>query len=174
VHSAKWLAMGRQWHLLFAWVFVINGVMFATYSLVTRHVSRDLLPTRKDLRSIGRALKDHLLLRHPRGEEAKRYNVLQKLAYIGVIFGLAPTIVLTGLTMSPMMDAGFPWLLDLFGGRQSARAIHFIACFAFVVFIVVHVSQVVMTGMINNLRSMITGWFTVKFEGASHDKAATD
>ncbi len=174
VPGAKWLAMGRQWHLFFAWIFVINGVSFAAYALVTRHLSRDLLPTGKDLRSIGRALKDHLLLRHPRGEETKCYNVLQKLAYVGVIFGLAPTIVLTGLTMSPTMDAGFPWLLVLFGGRQSARAIHFFACFAFVAFIVVHVSQVVMTGMINNLRSMITGWFTVEYEDISHEKAATD
>jgi Ni/Fe-hydrogenase b-type cytochrome subunit len=174
VPSAKWLAMGRQWHLFFAWLFVVNGLIFASYALVSRHASRDLVPTGKDLRSIGRALKDHLLLRHPRGEEAKRYNVLQKLAYVGVLFGLAPLIVLTGLTMSPNMDAAFPWLLDLFGGRQSARTIHFIACFAFVGFIIIHVSQVIMTGLVNNLRSMITGWFTVTYEGVSHDKSATD
>jgi thiosulfate reductase cytochrome b subunit len=174
VPSAKWLAMGRQWHFFFAWLFVINGLIFATYALATRHVSRDLVPAGKDLRSIGRSLKDHLLFRHPRGEEAKRYNVLQKLAYVGVLFGLAPLIVLTGLTMSPNMDAAFPWLLDLFGGRQSARTIHFIACFAFVGFIIIHVSQVIMTGLLNNLRSMVTGWLTVTYEGMSHDKSTTD
>ncbi|GMV51934.1 MAG: hypothetical protein NBKEAIPA_00812 [Nitrospirae bacterium] len=169
VPSAKWLAMGRQWHLFFAWLFVINGVMFAAYSFMSRHFKRDLLPTSRDLRGIGKAVKDHLALRHPRGDEAKRYNVLQKLAYVGVIFGLAPLIVLTGLTMSPTIDTAFPWLLAIFGGRQAARTIHFIACFSFVGFIVIHVFQVILTGFFNNIRSMITGYFVVKHEGASHE-----
>jgi thiosulfate reductase cytochrome b subunit len=169
IPSAKWLAMGRQWHLFSAWIFVINGLIFATYALISRHVTRDLLPTGRDLRGIGKAIKDHLVLRHPTGDDAKRYNVLQKLACIGVIFGLAPLIVLTGLTMSPAIDAAFPWLLTMFGGRQAARTIHFLACFSFVGFIVIHVSQVIFTGFFNNIRSMITGWFVVKHEGASHE-----
>ncbi len=168
IPSAKWLAMGRQWQLFFAWVFVINGLFFAIYALVSRHVTKDLLPTGPDLRGIGQAVKDHVLLRHPKGEEAKRYNVLQKMAYMGVLFGLAPLIVLTGLTMSPTIDAAFPWLLSLFGGRQAARTIHFIACFSFVGFILIHVFQVILTGLVNNLRSMITGWFSIHHEGASH------
>lgn len=168
VPSARWLAMGRQWHLFFAWLFVINGLLFIAYALISRHVTRDLAPTGKDLRSIGKAFKDHVRLRHPSGEDAKRYNVLQKLAYMGVLFGLAPLIILTGLTMSPTIDAAFPWLLTIFGGRQAARTIHFIACFAFVGFIVIHVSQVILTGFFKNIRSMITGWFVVKHEGASH------
>ena len=163
--SARWLAMGRQWHLFFAWVFVINGLIYATYSVVSRHFKQDLLPTSQDIKQIPQVVKDHLVLRHPKGEEAKRYNVLQKLAYLSVIFGLAPLIVLTGLTMSPTIDAAFPWLLTLFGGRQAARTIHFIACFSFVGFIVVHVSQVILTGFFNNIRSMVTGWFTVTHEG---------
>ena len=114
-------------------------------------------------------MKDHLVLRHPKGDEAKRYNVLQKLAYMAVLFGLAPLIILTGLTMSPTIDTAFPWLLTIFGGRQSARTIHFIACFSFVGFILVHVSQVVLTGFFNNLRSMVTGWFVVKYEGVRHE-----
>lgn len=95
--------------------------------------------------------------------------MLQKLAYVGVIFGLAPLIVLTGLTMSPTIDTAFPWLLAIFGGRQAARTIHFIACFSFVGFIVIHVFQVILTGFFNNIRSMITGYFVVKHEGASHE-----
>jgi thiosulfate reductase cytochrome b subunit len=91
--------------------------------------------------------------------------ILQKLAYLGVMFGLAPLIVLTGLAMSPTIDAAFPWLLTVFGGRQAARTIHFIACFSFVVFIVIHVGQVILTGFFNNIRSMVTGWFTIKHEG---------
>ena len=169
IPSAKWLAMGRQWHLFFAWVFVINGLIFAGYAFLSRHFTRDLLPTFRDLRGIGRVVKDHLVLRHPKGDEAKRYNVLQKLAYLAVLFGLAPLIVLTGLTMSPTIDTAFPWLLTIFGGRQAARTIHFIACVSFVGFIVIHVSQVILTGFFNNIRSMVTGWFVVKREGASHE-----
>jgi len=169
VPSAKWLAMGRQWHLFFAWLFVINGILFAVYALVSRHLTRDLVPTGRDLRGIGTSLKDHLRLRHPTGDEAKRYNVLQKLAYLGVLFGLAPLIILTGLTMSPTIDTAFPWLLTIFGGRQAARTIHFITCFSFVGFIVIHVSQVILTGFVNNIRSMVTGWCVVKQEGVRHE-----
>jgi thiosulfate reductase cytochrome b subunit len=169
IPSAKWLAMGRRWHLFFAWLFVINGLLFAAYAFISRHVTRDLVPTAQDVRGVGKAIKDHLTLRHPSGNEAKRYNVLQKLAYLGVMFGLAPLIVLTGLTMSPTLDTAFPWLLTIFGGRQSARTIHFIACFSFVAFIVIHVGQVMLTGFFNNIRSMTTGWFVVKQEEASHE-----
>ena len=169
IPSGKWLAMGRQWHLFFAWLFVINGLMFTAYALLSRHATRDLTPTNKDWRGIGKSLKDHLILRHPGGEEAKRYNVLQKLAYATILFIVAPLIVLTGLAMSPTIDTAFPWLLTLFGGRQAARTIHFIACFSFVGFIVIHVLQVVLTGFLNNIRSMVTGWFTVQHEGVRHE-----
>jgi thiosulfate reductase cytochrome b subunit len=171
VPSARFLAMGRQWHLFFAWLLVINGLFFTAYALISRHVTRDLAPTGKDLRGIGKAVKDHIVLRHPTGDEAKRYNVLQKIAYVGVLFVVAPLIVLTGLTMSPTIDTAFPWLLTIFGGRQAARTIHFIACFSFVGFIVIHVLQVILTGFFNNIRSMVTGWFVVKHEheGAGHE-----
>ena len=167
IPSAKWLAMGRQWHLFFAWLFVINGLIFTAYALASRHVTRDLAPTGMDWRSIGKSLKDHLVFRHPIGEEARRYNVLQKLAYATVLFLLGPLIVLTGLAMSPTIDTAFPWLLTILGGRQAARTIHFVACFSFVGFILIHVFQVIMTGFFNNIRSMITGWFTVKHEAGS-------
>jgi thiosulfate reductase cytochrome b subunit len=169
IPSVRWLAMGRQWHLFFAWVFVLNGILFTAYALISRHLTRDLTPDRKDLGEIGKAIKDHLRLRHSQGEEAKRYNVLQKLAYLGVIFGLAPLIVLTGLAMSPTIDAAFPWLLTIFGGRQAARTIHFIVCFSFVGFIVIHVGQVILTGLFNNIRSMVTGWFAIRYQGVHHD-----
>ena len=164
VPSAKFLAMGRQWHLFFAWLLVINGLFFTAYALISRHATRDLAPTGKDLRGIGKAVKDHIALRHPKGEEARRYNVLQKLAYVVILFVVAPLIVLTGLTMSPTLNTAFPWLLTIFGGRQAARTIHFIACFSFVGFIVIHVLQVILTGFFNNIRSMVTGWFVVKHE----------
>lgn len=169
IPSGKWLAMGRQWHLFFAWLFVVNGLIFTAYALASRHATRDLVPTGKDWRGIGKSIKDHLVLRHPRGNEAKQYNVLQKMAYAGILFIVAPLIVLTGLAMSPTIDTVCPWLLTIFGGRQAARTIHFIACFAFVGFIVIHILQVVLTGFRNNIRSMVTGWFTVRHEGVSHE-----
>jgi len=171
IPSGKWLAMGRQWHFFFAWILAVNVFLYMAYGFASRHVKKDLVPTRPDLRNIPTAVKDHLLLRHETGEAAKRYNVLQKLSYLGVIFGLLPLIVLTGLTMSPTMDAAIPFLLDLFGGRQSARTLHFITCFLFVGFIVIHVSQVMLTGFFNNLRSMLTGWFTVRTTGAVHEQS---
>ena len=169
VPSGKWLAMGRQWHLFFAWLFVINGLIFTAYALTSRHATRDLTPTGKDWRGIGKSIKDHLLLRHPTGDEAKRYNVLQKMAYVCILFIVAPLIVLTGLAISPTIDTAFPWILTILGGRQAARTIHFIACFSFVGFIIVHIIQVVLTGFFNNIRSMITGWFIVRHEGVGHE-----
>ena len=169
IPSAKWLAMGRQWHLFFAWLFVVNGLIFTAYALASRHATRDLAPTGSDLRGIGKSLRDHLILRHPAGDEAKRYNVLQKLAYASILFIVAPLIVLTGLAMSPTIDTAFPWLLTIFGGRQAARTIHFVACFSFVGFVIIHVFQVTLAGFFNNIRSMVTGWFIVKHEGVSHE-----
>ena len=171
VPSYKFLGMGRQWHLFFAWLLVINGLFFTIYALLSRHITRDLAPTCKDLRGIGKTVKDHVILRHPTGDNAKRYNVLQKLAYLGTLFVMAPLIILTGLAMSPMIDVAFPWLLTIFGGRQGARTIHFITCFSFVGFMVFHVLQVMLTGFFNNMRPMITGWFLVKqeHEGGGHE-----
>lgn len=170
VPSGKWLAMGRRWHLFFAWLFVVNGLIFGLYAVLSRHLWRDLIPKGRDWRGIGRDIWNHLRFRHPSGEEAKHYNVLQKVAYTGVAFGVGPLIVLTGLAMSPAMDAGFPFLLDLFGGRQAARTIHFLACFTFVGFIVIHLTMVATSGLRNNLRSMVTGWFRITQPGESHEE----
>jgi thiosulfate reductase cytochrome b subunit len=124
--GVQWLAMGRRWHFFFAWLFVINGAIYVLLTLLSRHLWRDLLPTRWDLAHIGRSIWDHMRFRFPNGEEAKRYNVLQKLAYLVVVFGLGLIMILAGLTMSPRLDASFPFLLTLFDGRQSARTIHFV------------------------------------------------
>jgi len=161
IPSGQWLAMGRRWHFFFGWIFVVNGLLFGLYSLASRHLVRDLLPTWHEIHDIGRTVRDHLRLRHPTGPEATRYNVLQKIAYTGVVFVLGPLIVLTGLSMSPNVNALAPGLLTLFGGRQSARTIHFIACFAFIGYVVAHVSMVILTGFWNNLRSMWSGWYRV-------------
>jgi thiosulfate reductase cytochrome b subunit len=159
IPSSYSLADARRWHLLFAWLLVIGGLGYWAISLANRHVIGDLLPTRSELhpRHLWQDIKDHARLRLPTGEAAATYNVLQKISYVAILFVVLPLLVLTGLAMSPGMNAAMPWLLDLFGGRQSARSIHFLMMFATVAFIVVHVAMVVLAGPVNEIRSMITG-----------------
>ena len=161
VPGTQWLSMARRWHFFFAWLFVINGLAYIGYAIVSRHLSRDLAPTRQDWRSIGRSIADHLRFKHPTGDEARRYNVLQKLAYLAVIFVLLPLVVLMGLAMSPWVDAIVPGWIDIVGGRQSARSIHFIAAWLLVGFVLIHVFEVIVSGLWNHLRSMITGNYRV-------------
>jgi thiosulfate reductase cytochrome b subunit len=160
------LAQGRRWHFFFAWAFVINGLIYLGYGLFTGHLRRDLAPDAHELapRHVWREILDHARLRFPSGERARHYNTLQKLTYIAVIAGLLPLMLLTGLTMSPGVDAVFPFLLDVFGGRQSARAIHFITASLIVLFVIVHVAMVILSGPLNNLRSMITGRYAIRQE----------
>jgi thiosulfate reductase cytochrome b subunit len=159
------LAMGRRWHFFFAWLFLFNGLAYLLWSLGSGHLRRDLAPTGKELKHIGASIAEHARLRFPKGEEAKRYNVLQKLAYLGVALMLLPLMLLTGLAMSPGMDAAFPILLDIFGGRQSARTIHFISASLIVIFFIVHIVMVLLSGVWNNLRSMITGRYVIEPDG---------
>jgi len=153
------LAMGRRWHLFFAWILVLNGLVYAANLVAARHW-RDLWPGRADLRAIPRTVRDHVLLRFPKGQEALRYNVLQKLSYLSVVVAF-PILVLAGLTMSPAMDSAFPWLLWLFHGRQSARTVHFVLAASLVGFVVVHLAMVLLSGVFNNMRSMITGRYRI-------------
>jgi thiosulfate reductase cytochrome b subunit len=168
IPSRQWLAMARTWHLFFAWIFVLNGIAYVGYAIFSGHLRRDLLPTVKELRAIPASIKAHLLFRHPTGDAAKRYNVLQNLTYLIVIFGLLPLVVVAGLAMSPRLDALFDggWV-DLLGGRQSARTLHFIAAFGILGFVAVHVFEVIVTGLWNNLRSMITGRYQVPVNEAA-------
>ncbi|HEY4292469.1 cytochrome b/b6 domain-containing protein [Luteibacter sp.] len=156
-----WLAMGRRWHFFFAWLFVTNGIAYVGWSLFSRHLAKDLVPTRNDWRGVGRSIVDHLRFRHPAGEEEARYNVLQRIAYLVAIFVFGGGIVLMGIAMSPRMDTALNWLVELVGGRQSARTIHFIIATAFVAFVLVHVFEVLVSGPLNQLRGMITGWYRI-------------
>ena len=111
---------------------------------------------------MGHSISEHIRLRFPKGEEAKRYNVIQKLTYLAVIFGLLPLVIATGLCMSPQLNAAFPWLPEFFGGRQSARTLHFLAAFGLFAFFAVHVVMVLVSGFWNNMRSMITGRYAIE------------
>jgi thiosulfate reductase cytochrome b subunit len=160
IPSYQDLATGRRWHFFFAWLLVLNGAVYVVNLFARRHI-RDFLPSGRELRAIPASIWEHVRLRFPKGDEALRYNVLQKLAYLSVIIAL-PILVLAGLTMSPAIDATFPWLLGLFGGRQSARTIHFMIAFYLLGFVVVHIVMVLISGFLNNMISMITGHYAIK------------
>jgi thiosulfate reductase cytochrome b subunit len=160
----RWLSMARSWHFFAAWIFVVNGIVYFAYGFASRHFRRDIIPTKADRGSIGRSLMDHLRFRHPTGEAARHYNVLQKIAYVVVVFVLLPAIVLMGWAMSPYLNSLLPGWVDIVGGRQSARTIHFLIAFLLLAFVGVHVFEVIVTGLWNNLRSMITGRYDVTAE----------
>ena len=156
------LATGRRWHFFFAWLLVFNGLVYVVNLFAGRHIF-DLLPSAADLRAIPRTIAAHARLKFPKGDEALRYNVLQKLAYLSVVVAF-PILVLAGLTMSPAMDAAFPWLAPLFHGRQTARTLHFLLATYLVLFVVVHLALVLLSGFFNNMRSMITGRYRIPEE----------
>lgn len=174
IPSSYNLAGARQWHFAFAWLLVVPGLLFWLWGALSRHFQRDLAPTREEIRPVHlwQDIKDHARLRFHKGEAARRYNILQKLSYISVIFVLIPLMVLTGLAMSPAMDAAWPWLIDLFAGRQSARSVHFICAALLAGFILVHLLMVVLAGPVNELRSMITGWYRLPVEKPSQEQDA--
>ncbi|MDQ2878031.1 MAG: cytochrome b/b6 domain-containing protein [Pseudomonadota bacterium] len=157
------LAISRRWHLLFALVLAFGLLGFMIVSLINRHFQRALRVRVRDLRpaALWHDVREHLAFRFHDPANPIAFNIFQKLSYVGVIFVLIPVMILTGLTMSPGMDAALPWLLDLFGGRQSARSIHFICATALVAFIIVHLVLVILAGPISEVRSMVTGWWRV-------------
>jgi thiosulfate reductase cytochrome b subunit len=167
VPSRSDLALARSWHFLMAWLFVFNGAAYLVAGLISGHFRRDLLPKSDQLgaRHIAGEIWNHIRLRRSRGEADRRYNVLQKFTYLIVVFGLLPAMLLSGLTMSPAVTAAAPVLFDLFGGRQSARTIHFLTANLLVLFVLVHVFQVLISGAINRMRSMITGRYAIYPEG---------
>jgi thiosulfate reductase cytochrome b subunit len=169
IPGAQWLAMARHWHFFFAWVFVINGICYVLYSLFSRHLVRDLVPTMDELRRIGQSIRDHVRFRHPTGEAAKRYNVLQSLTYLIVVFGLLPLVIVAGLAMSPRLNSVYPGWVELLGGRQSARSLHFLAASGLLLFVLIHVFEVIVAGVWNEMRSMITGWYVLPSEPAQQE-----
>ena len=153
------LALARRWHLAVSLVFAFGLLAFMAASLVNGHFRRDLRIRRRDVspRVIAHDVVEHLKLRFHDPDDPAAFNVLQKLSYVGVIFLLLPLLVVTGLGMSPGMDAAWPWLVDLLGGRQSARSLHFVCAALILGFILVHLVLVLLSGPRNGIRSMITG-----------------
>jgi Ni/Fe-hydrogenase b-type cytochrome subunit len=168
------LSCGRRWHFFFGWLFALNGLLYLVYNSINGHMGKFFLTTR-DARKILPMTLYYLRIRKTSPQDGE-YNPLQKAAYTSVFFILTPLIVASGLAMSPQMDAGFKWLPAIFGGRQSARTFHFLTTFFFAFFTFGHVFMVATTGALNNMRSMITGWYREKLhavEAAVETVAAT-
>ena len=158
IPSYRDLATGRVIHLFFAWILVGTLVVWLAASLINGHFKRDLVPTKKDLKGLGRDIVDHARFKF---HHTRDYNVLQKLTYAGVLLVLLPLMIATGLAMSPGMNATFPWLIEVFGGRQTARTVHFGVMLLLIGFFLVHMLMIFAAGPINELRSIVTGWYRV-------------
>ncbi|RYD54965.1 MAG: hypothetical protein EOP60_06790 [Sphingomonadales bacterium] len=152
------LAGARHWHLFFALVLAFGLLVYMVWSLINRHIQRDLRIRAAELSSANLAhdVREHLALRFHDPKDPRAYNIFQKLSYVVILFVFTPLLILTGLALAPGM---WPWLVDLFGGRQSARSIHFIAMACMSAFVVIHLALVFLAGAINETRSMITGWW---------------
>lgn len=151
------LAIARDWHVLFAWVFALNLTLYMVVSLANGHFVRDLFTRVSEWRiaNIRADIAAHLRLQFDHA--GAKFNFLQKIAYSKVIFLLLPLMIFTGMAISPGMNAATPWLLDIFGGRQSARSIHFLCAWALMAFLLIHVALVLLSSPAQQLRDMITG-----------------
>lgn len=157
IPSNRDLATGRVIHFFFAWLLVGTLVVWLIASPINGHLRR-LLPRTEDLQSLRSDIADHARLRF---HKRRHYSVLQKLAYAGVMFAMLPLMILTGLSMSPSFNAVAPWLLDVFGGRQTARSLHFVVMLLLIGFFVIHIMMVLASGPLNGLRSMLSGWYHI-------------
>lgn len=150
---------GRSLHFLSAWVCVFNGAFYVFFGIASRHFAIDLTPARSDLAwsSIRRRISGALRWRRPDEDDSMGYNVVQRLSYVAVVFILFPLMILTGLAMSPAVTSVAPIIVEVFGGYQSSRTIHFFVTNILVLFLIVHVAMVFRAGFMNRMRDMITG-----------------
>jgi thiosulfate reductase cytochrome b subunit len=150
------LAEARLWHLLAAWPFAIGFALFLAAALIGGHW-RHFVLNRRELRwaTIRADLVHHLKLDFTAHDGP--FNLLQKYLYILVLFVALPLMIFTGLSLSPAMDSAWPWLLEVFGGRQSARSLHFVLAWGLLVFLVLHILAVLLSSPLKQIRDMITG-----------------
>jgi len=149
----------RALHFQSAWVLVFTGALYVIWGAVSGHFRNHLLPEAKDrsLPAFSRALARHLRFSPPAAADAWSYNLVQRLAYVVVIFGLFPLVIWTGLAMSPAFVSAVPSTVTLLGGRQSARTLHFLVTLALVAFLLIHVAMVWFAGFGTRVTAMITG-----------------
>lgn len=162
----KNLGLGRHWHFFVIVFWLLNGIIYVVLLFATGEWSR-LIPTSWDI--VPRAwhtFLTYLTFHIPPKSDFQPYDPLQQLAYAAVVFLLAPFMLLTGAAMSPAIEARFPWYIKLFGGRQSARSLHFLSMLAFVAFIIVHTALVLIVHVQDNIRNMVLGTVQSSFAQA--------
>ena len=149
----------RSLHFQSAWAVVFTGLLYLAAGLLTGHFRKNLVPGKADLAlpSLSKAIADHLRFRRPGAAEAWSYNVLQRLAYLGVIFVVFPLMIWTGLAMSPAVVSAYPSIVNVLGGHQSARTIHFFGTVVLVMFLLVHVVMICLAGFSSRMGAMVTG-----------------
>ena len=150
---------GRSLHFLAAWFLVVTGLFYLLGALASGHLWRHLVPRVGELapRRLWQDVVIHLRLPFPRAPGGPPYGVLQKVSYAGVVLIALPLMTITGLAMSPAVTAAYPGLLDLFGGSQSARTIHFFVFVILVLFLIVHLAMVALSGFRRQMRAMTFG-----------------
>jgi len=156
----------RYLHFQAAWVAVLTGLVYAISGLATRHFRNNLIPPPADRTwpAFRGVIAKHLRLAPPDEAEALSYNVLQRISYLIVIFVLFPLVIWTGLAMSPAFDSAVPAAVNALGGRQSARTLHFFVSAFLLLFLIVHIAMVALTGFRSRMRAMITGLVTLPQE----------
>jgi len=149
----------RYLHFQTAWLLLFTGLLYGIHGLLSRHFVKNLLPSAGDrsMRALLESIRAHLGSNQLSRQQTESYNLLQRLAYLAVIFILFPGMVWTGLAMSPAFTAGFPWIVDVLGGFQSARTIHFFLTLTLVAFVAVHIAMIFLSGFRIHMRAMITG-----------------
>jgi thiosulfate reductase cytochrome b subunit len=149
----------RALHFEAAWIVVLTALLYGIYGVLSGHFRRDLVPvkTGRSWRAFWNDFASHLRFKRPSADEASSYNSVQRVSYLAVIFLLFPLIILTGLAMSPTFNAAFPSVVGAFGGRQSARTLHFLISIALLLFVIVHVTMIFLAGFWRRTRAMITG-----------------
>lgn len=151
------LGLGRHWHFFAVLFWILNGLVYVVLLFATGEWRR-LIPTSWTIfPDAWRTFLSYVTFHLPSASVFRPYDPLQQLAYAAVIFLLAPFLILTGAAQSPAVEARFPWYARLFGGRQSARSLHFLGLLAFVAFIIVHTALVVATGFGRNMSDLILG-----------------
>jgi thiosulfate reductase cytochrome b subunit len=162
----------RYLHFQAAWLVILTGLLYVIAIALNGHLQRDLLPGKADLsrRALSIAIADHFRFKRPSAAEAWSYNVLQRLSYLFVIFVLFPLVIWTGLAMSPAFVSAVPAAVNLLGGQQSARTLHFFVSLALVLFLLVHVGMVWLAGFKSRMRAMITGRVETNSAGTNMER----
>jgi sulfoxide reductase catalytic subunit YedY len=149
------LGLGRLWHFTAVIGWLLTGLIYLLV-LMTSDQWQRLVPTSWTV--FGEAWQAALVyLRLEIPSPGHPYNALQQLTYAAILFVLTPLQILTGLAMSPALAGRFPWFPRLFGGRQSARSLHFLGLMAFVAFTIHHVALVIAHGALDGLAAIVLG-----------------